>query len=188
MLFRNWKPSEKNLAAQNFKLSIASGSCQTHHISEINLKCFAFAAWIVLSCKIYFNINCICYMSENVVLLIYISNVLKFTYICTYLPEIILFYLLLRKKRIWKMCVKMLKILKKIVKNKEKSKKILKLVWKSSKEGKKITCPFSKYFQILYIFSQIFKYFAFLCPFLTFFLFLFCPFSEKSHVCPYFLE
>ena len=28
---------------------------------------------------------------------------------------------------------------------------------------------FSKYFQILYIFSQIFKYFVFLCPFLNFF-------------------
>ena len=33
--------------------------------------------------------------------------------------------------------------------------------------------PFSKYFQILYIFAQIFKYFA-----------LFCLFSEKSHIGP----
>ena len=31
--------------------------------------------------------------------------------------------------------------------------------------------------KILYIFAQIFKYFA-----------LFGPFSEKSHACPYFLE
>ena len=31
-----------------------------------------------------------------------------------------------------------------------------------------ITCPFSKYYQVVYIFAQIFKYFA-----------LFCPFSEK---------
>ena len=38
-------------------------------------------------------------------------------------------------------------------------------------------CPFSKYFQILYIFAQIFKYFA-----------LFCPFSEKSHACLYVLH
>ena len=43
---------------------------------------------------------------------------------------------------------------------------------------------FSKYFQILYIFAQIFKYVALFCPFLT----LFCPFSEKLDACPYFLE
>ena len=36
-----------------------------------------------------------------------------------------------------------------------------------------ITCPFSKYFQISYIFAQIFKYFAF-SKFI-------CPFSEKLH-------
>ena len=36
--------------------------------------------------------------------------------------------------------------------------------------------PFSKYFQILYIFAQIFKYFALFD--------LFCPFSEKSHIGP----
>ena len=30
-------------------------------------------------------------------------------------------------------------------------------------------CPFSKYFQILYIFVQIFKYFALCCPFFPFF-------------------
>ena len=47
-----------------------------------------------------------------------------------------------------------------------------------------ITCRFSKYFQILYIFAQIFKYFALFNIFLTFF----CLFSEKSHACPYFLE
>ena len=32
-----------------------------------------------------------------------------------------------------------------------------------------ITCPFSKYFQILYIFVQIFKYFALFHTFLPFF-------------------
>ena len=47
-----------------------------------------------------------------------------------------------------------------------------------------ITCRFSKYFQILHIFAQIFKYFALFCLFLTFF----CPFSEKLHACPYFVE
>ena len=31
-----------------------------------------------------------------------------------------------------------------------------------------ITCPFSKYIQILYIFAQIFKCFALFCPFLPF--------------------
>ena len=36
---------------------------------------------------------------------------------------------------------------------------------------------FSNYFQILYIFAQIFKYFVF-----------FCPFSAKPHGCPSFLE
>ena len=45
-------------------------------------------------------------------------------------------------------------------------------------------CPFSKYFQILFIFAQIFKYFALFCHFLTFF----CPLFEKPHPCPYFLE
>ena len=44
-----------------------------------------------------------------------------------------------------------------------------------------ITCPFSKYFQILYIFAQISKYFALFKHF-------FCPFLGKSHACPYFLE
>ena len=38
-------------------------------------------------------------------------------------------------------------------------------------------CPFSKCFQILYIFAQIFKYFAF-----------FVLFLKKSHACPFFLE
>ena len=33
-----------------------------------------------------------------------------------------------------------------------------------------ITCPFSKYFQILYIFAQIFKYFALFQHLFTFFL------------------
>ena len=37
--------------------------------------------------------------------------------------------------------------------------------------------PFFKIFSNLNIFAQIFKYFA---PF--------CPFSEKPHACPYFLE
>ena len=46
-------------------------------------------------------------------------------------------------------------------------------VWQSQA----ITCPFLKYFQILNIFAQIYKYFA-----------LFHPFSEKSHACSYFLE
>ena len=44
-----------------------------------------------------------------------------------------------------------------------------------------VTCMrlpfFSIYFQISYIFAKIFKYFA-----------LFCPFSEKLHACPNFLE
>ena len=44
-----------------------------------------------------------------------------------------------------------------------------------------ITCPFSKYFQILYSFPQVFKYFAL-------FLTCFCPFSENLLACPYFLE
>ena len=44
-----------------------------------------------------------------------------------------------------------------------------------------ITFLFSKYFQILYIFAQIFKYFV------LFELFL-CSFSEKSHPCSYFAE
>ena len=39
------------------------------------------------------------------------------------------------------------------------------------------SCPFSKYFQILCIFAQIFKYLG-----------LFCPFSEKSHACLFFLK
>ena len=46
--------------------------------------------------------------------------------------------------------------------------------------------PFSKYFQILYTFAQIFKYFAVFYPFIIIFIF-FCTF-EKSHACPYFLE
>ena len=37
-----------------------------------------------------------------------------------------------------------------------------------------ITCPFSKYFQVLYIFAQIFKYFSF--------------FLKNHNSCPYFLE
>ena len=41
-----------------------------------------------------------------------------------------------------------------------------------------ITYPFSKYFQVLYIFAQIFKYI--LSTFL-------CLFSEKSHPCHYFI-
>ena len=40
-----------------------------------------------------------------------------------------------------------------------------------------IKCPFSKDFQFLYIFAQIFKYFA-----------LFCPLSGTSHTCPYVLH
>ena len=32
-----------------------------------------------------------------------------------------------------------------------------------------ITCPFTKYFQILYIYAQIFKYLILFCPFLLFF-------------------
>ena len=43
-----------------------------------------------------------------------------------------------------------------------------------------ITWPFSKCFQILYIF-------ALFLPFLTFFA-LFCHFSKKLHTCSYFLE
>ena len=35
-----------------------------------------------------------------------------------------------------------------------------------------ITCPFSNYFQILYIFAPIFQYFALFCPFLN----IFCSF------------
>ena len=42
-----------------------------------------------------------------------------------------------------------------------------------------ITCPFSKYFQILYIFTQIFKYLALSCLILTFFTCPFLPFSWK---------
>ena len=41
-----------------------------------------------------------------------------------------------------------------------------------------ITCPFSKYFQILHLFAQIFEYFALFCPFYIFF----CPFSEKNRM------
>ena len=37
---------------------------------------------------------------------------------------------------------------------------------------------------MFYIFAQIFKYFALFSPFSTFF----CPFSEKSHTCPNFVE
>ena len=45
----------------------------------------------------------------------------------------------------------------------------------------KITCPFSKYFQILYIFAQIFKYFPLFQHFFAIFL--------KNHSpSPYFLE
>ena len=43
---------------------------------------------------------------------------------------------------------------------------------------------FSIFFQILYIFAQVFKYFALFALSLTFF----CPFSEKSPACPYFIE
>ena len=43
-----------------------------------------------------------------------------------------------------------------------------------------IIWPFSKYFQILHIFAQIFKYFALFN--------IFCPFSENLHPCPYFQE
>ena len=42
----------------------------------------------------------------------------------------------------------------------------------------KITCPFWKYFQVKYIFAQIFKYFVLFCPFKTF-LCLFSPFFWK---------
>ena len=43
-----------------------------------------------------------------------------------------------------------------------------------------ITCSFSKCFQILYIFAQIFKHFV---PFS-----IFLPFFENLQPCPYFLE
>ena len=42
----------------------------------------------------------------------------------------------------------------------------------------------SKYFQNLYSFAQIFKYFA-LFAFFNILLLFFCPFSEKSHTCPF---
>ena len=42
-----------------------------------------------------------------------------------------------------------------------------------------IACTFSKYFQILYIFTQIFKYLALSCRILTFFTGPFLPFSWK---------
>ena len=43
-----------------------------------------------------------------------------------------------------------------------------------------ITCPFSKYLQMLYIFAQILKYFALFCSFQTFPFWPFiCPFSKK---------
>ena len=44
-----------------------------------------------------------------------------------------------------------------------------------------VTCPFSKYFQILYIFAQIFKYFALSQHFLALFL-------KNPYPFPYFLE
>ena len=44
-----------------------------------------------------------------------------------------------------------------------------------------ITCPFLKYFQILYIFSQIFKYSALFQNFFSFFL-------KNRNPCRYFLE
>ena len=44
-----------------------------------------------------------------------------------------------------------------------------------------IACPFSKYFQILYIFAQIFKYFALFQHFFVLFL-------KNCYPCPYFLE
>ena len=44
-----------------------------------------------------------------------------------------------------------------------------------------VTCPFSKYFQILYIFAQIFKYFALSQHFLALFL-------KNRYPFPYFLE
>ena len=50
-----------------------------------------------------------------------------------------------------------------------------------------VTWPFSKCFQILYIFAQIFKYFCPFLPFLTFFAH-FCHFSKKLHTCSYFPE
>ena len=51
--------------------------------------------------------------------------------------------------------------------------------------------PTFKIFSNFVHFCPIFKYFALFYPFLTFFLplfALFCPFSEKSQTCPYFLE
>ena len=47
--------------------------------------------------------------------------------------------------------------------------------------------PFFKIFPNFIFFATIFKYFAFFALF-NIFLPFFCPFSEKSHVCPYFLE
>ena len=46
-----------------------------------------------------------------------------------------------------------------------------------------ITCPFSKYCQILYIFAQIFKYFAFICSFFDIF-HPFLPFFWKIACMP----